>query len=417
MATAFTNKTIEAFKPHESRREIPDPALSGLYMVVQPSGAKSWALRYRYAGKPKKLTLGKWPILGLADARTAASEAIGLLEYGSDPSAAKKRAKAKRIDAVLTGRDTVKVIFERYAKRHLSMLKSGSEVKRRLEVEFLPDFGDCDIGEVTKRNIIEILEEIADSGRGTTANRVRSYLSGFFNWCVARDLISVSPVQGVKKVAKENARTRYLSDDEIRWFWLACERAGYPWSHAGRTLLLTGQRLGEVLGMNDGELFGNIWKLPADRTKNGRQHDVPLAQAVQDILNDIVRVESRARLVFTTTGNTPVSGHFKARNRLARFMKEIATAERGEAVEIERWNLHDLRRTAATNMARLGIPVRVTEAALNHVSGTGGGIVAVYQRHDFADEKRAAMDAWARFVADLVTDQADKVVQLAGGGR
>ena len=417
MAKAFTNKTIEAFKPHESRREIPDPALSGLYMVVQPSGAKSRALRYRYAGKTKKLTLGKWPILGLADARAAASEAIGLLEYGSDPSAAKKRAKANRIDAEITGRDTVKVIFDRYAERYLSKLKTGNQVKRSMEREFLPDFGDCDIGEVTKRDIIDIIEEIFHSGRETLSNRVRSYLSGFFNWCVARDLISVSPVQGVPKFATENARTRYLSDDEIRWFWLACEHAGYPWKQAGQTLLLTGQRLGEVLGMNDGELYGNIWKLPADRTKNGRQHDVPLSQAVQDILNDIVRVESRARLVFTTTGNTPVSGHFKARNRLARFMKEIATAERGEEVEIEHWNLHDLRRTAATNMARLGIPVRVTEAALNHVSGTGGGIVAVYQRHDFADEKRGAMDAWARFVADLVTDQADNVVQLAGSAR
>jgi integrase len=411
MAKAFTNKTIEAFKPHESRREIPDPALSGLYMLVQPSGAKSWALRYRYAGKTKKLTLGKWPILGLADARAAASDAIGLLEYGSDPSAAKKRAKANRIDAEITGRDTVKVIFDRYAERYLSKLKTGNQVKRSMEREFLPDFGDCDIGEVTKRDVIDIIEEIFHSGRETLSNRVRSYLSGFFNWCLARDLISVSPVQGVPKFATETARTRYLSDDEIRWFWLACERAGYPWKQAGQTLLLTGQRLGEVLGMNDGELYGNIWKLPADRTKNGRQHDVPLSQAVQDILNDIVRVDSPARLVFTTTGNTPVSGHFKARNRLARFMKEIATVERGEEVEIEHWNLHDLRRTAATNMARLSIPVRVTEAALNHVSGTGGGIVAVYQRHDYADEKRGAMDAWARFVADLVTDGPDSVLQ------
>ena len=417
MAKAFTNKTIEAFKPHESRREISDPALSGLYMVVQPSGAKSWALRYRYAGKPKKLTLGKWPILGLADARAAASEAMGLLEYGSDPSAAKKRAKASRIDAEITGRDTVKVIFDRFTERHLSTLKRGDENKRMLEREFIPDFGDFDIGEVTRRDIIDLIEEVFLSGRHTTSNRLRSYLSGFFNWCVAREIIPFSPVQGVPKFAKENPRTRYLSDDEIRWFWLACERAGYPWKQAGQTLLLTGQRLGEVLGMNDGELCGNIWKLPADRTKNGHQHDVPLSQTVQDIIDDIVRVESREGLVFTTTGNTPVSGHFKARNRLARFMKEIATAERGEEVEIEHWNLHDLRRTAATNMARLSIPVRVTEAALNHVSGTGGGIVAVYQRHDFADEKRGAMDTWSRFVSDLVADQADNVVQLAGGGR
>lgn len=414
MARAFTTKAIEAAKPEKTRREIPDPALSGLYLVVQPSGAKSWALRYRYAGKPKKLTLGKWPIMGLADARAAASDAIEAVEHGNDPGAVKKKAKAERIEAQLSERDKVKTLLAQYAKRHLSKLKSGNEVKRRLELEFLPGFGDHDIHEITKRDIRELLEKIADSGRITTANRMRLYLSGFFNWCLERDAITVSPVQGVKAVAKEKSRDRVLSDDEIRLFWLACERAGYPWKQAGQTLLLTGQRLNEVLGMTDDELQGDTWYLSADRTKNGRPHDVPLSQTVHDILSGVERIESPARLVFTTTGETPVSGHFKARNRLARIMAEIATEERGEAVEIPHWTFHDLRRTAATGMARLGISVRVTEAVLNHVSGTAAGIVSVYQRHDYADEKRAALQAWARHVLALVEGKPDNVVRLEG---
>ncbi|EEX10097.1 phage integrase family protein [Ruegeria lacuscaerulensis ITI-1157] len=417
MARALTTKSVEAVKPEQNRREIPDPALAGLYLVVQPSGAKSWALRYRFAGRPKKLTLGKWPIMGVADARAAASEAIEALEHGNDPSAAKKKAKAARIEAQLSERDKVKTLLEQYAKRHLSKLRSGSEVKRRLETEFLPRYGDHDIHEVTKRDILELLEKIADSGRITTANRMRLYLSGFFNWCLERDAIPISPVQGVKPVAKEKSRDRVLNDDEIRWFWKACERAGYPWRQAGQTLLLTGQRLNEVLGMTDDELHGDAWHLSAQRTKNGREHLVPLSQAARDVLSSVERIESPSRLLFTTTGRTPICGHFKARNRLSRFMAEIAEAETGEAIEIPHWTFHDLRRTAATGMARLGIPVRVTEAVLNHVSGTGGGIVAVYQRHDFADEKRKALEAWARFVLVLVEGGADNVVQIAEGGR
>lgn len=416
MVKAFTTKAVEAFKPDANRREIPDPALSGLYLVVQPSGAKSWALRYRYAGKPKKLTLGKWPIMGVASARAAASGAIEAVEHGYDPGASKQRAKAERMEAQQSERDKVKTLLSQYAKRHLSKLRSGGEVKRRLDVEFLPGYGDHDIQEITKRDIRELLEKIADSGRITTANRMRLYLSGFFNWCIERDAITLSPVQGVKAVAKETSRDRVLSDDEIRWLWLACERAGYPWRQACQTMLLTGQRLNEVLGMTDSELQGDIWQLPAARTKNKRAHTVPLSEAVQGVLSGAECVKSKAGLIFTTTGETPVSGHYKARNRLMRIMAEIARTETGAPVEIPHWTFHDLRRTAATGMARLGIPVRVTEAVLNHVSGTAAGIVSVYQRHDYADEKRTALEAWARLVAELVDGRADNVVQIEGVG-
>ena len=148
MAKAMTTKAVEALKPGPNRREIPDPALSGLYLVVQPSGAKSWALRYRYAGKPRKLTLGKWPIMGVADARAAASEAIEALELGNDPGAAKRKAKAARIEAHLTERDKIKTLLEQYTKRHLSTLKSGATVKRELDRHVGAVWGDRDIHDI-----------------------------------------------------------------------------------------------------------------------------------------------------------------------------------------------------------------------------------------------------------------------------
>ncbi|MEQ8367652.1 MAG: integrase arm-type DNA-binding domain-containing protein, partial [Roseicyclus sp.] len=395
MAKAMTTKAVEAFKPGPKRREIPDPALSGLYLVIQPSGVKSWALRYRYSGKPRKLTLGKWPIMGVADARAAASEAIEALELGNDPGAAKRKAKAARIEAHLSERDKIKTLLEQYAKRHLSTLKSGATVKRELDRHVRTVWGDRDIHDIARRDVIDLLDGIADSGRVVSANRVRSYLGTFFGWCVDRDIIAMSPAQGVKPVVKEKSRDRVLSDDEIRWFWRACDDLGFPWGPFGKTLLLTGQRLGEVAGISDAEIEGGVWYLSTERTKNGRSHTVPLSEAVRAVLAGVERVESRPRLIYTTTGASPLSGFHKGRNHIAERMAEIASEEAGEPVEIPHWTFHDLRRTAATGMARLGIPVRVTEAVLNHVSGTGGGIVAVYQRHDYADEKRAALDAWA----------------------
>lgn len=413
MAKAFTPKGIEAMKPDPAkRREIPDPALAGLYLVVQPSGARGWALRYRWANKPKKLTLGRWPVMGLADARAAASEAIAKVEAGTDPGAEKKKAKAERIEAQLSERDKIKTLVGDYAKRHLAKLKSGDDVSAQFRRHILPAWGDRDIHEIARRDVIDLLEGIADSGRIATANRVRVYLSHFYNWCVSRDILAISPVHGVAPVGREVSRERVLTDDEVRWFWRACDDLGFPWGPLGQTLLLTGQRLREVAGMRDGEITGMTWHLPAERTKNGRAHAVPLSSAVGDILAGVERVKGKPGYVFTTTGKSPVSGYHKGRNHIAERMAEIAAEERGEPVEIPHWTFHDLRRTAATGMARLGIPVRVTEAVLNHVSGTAAGIVSVYQRHDYADEKRNALDAWARLVADLVEGRADNVVRI-----
>ena len=414
MARALTTKTVEAAKPSDSRCEIPDPALSGLYLVIQPSGVKSWALRYRFAGKPKKLTLGRWPVMGLADARAAASEAIEAVDHGSDPSAAKKRSKAAQMEAQLSERDKVKTLVGQFGKRHLSTLKSGETVKRELNRHVVAVWGERDIHDIAKRDVIDLLDSIADSGRVVTANRVRAYLNKFLNWCAERDIIDQSPAIGVKPVAKERSRDRVLSDEEIRWFWQACDREGQPWGHLGKMLLLTGQRLGEAVNMTDSEVSFDLWHLSADRTKNGRAHDVPLSEAARDVLGGVERVKSDAGYIFTTTGESALQGYHKGRNHIASRMIKIASEEAGQLVEIPHWTFHDLRRTAATCMARLGIPVRVTEAVLNHVSGTGGGIVGVYQRHNFADEKRHALDAWARLVADLVEGSADNVVQIGG---
>lgn len=430
MAKALTTTAIEAAKPGASRREISDGGQDGLFLIVQPSGAKSWALRYRAEGKPVKLTLGRWPAMTLAKARGAAAEALEASKAGDDPATKKRAEKVARLEAQLSDRDKVKTLIGQYDKLRLKHLKSRATVRRELDRFVVAAWGDRNIKSIAKRDVIDLLDEIVESGRAVSANRVRAYLNTFLNWCVERDILVMSPATGVKRATKEKSRERVLSDNEVRWLWHACGELDL-WGPFTKTLLLTGQRLGEVAAMREIEITGSTWHLEGKRTKNGRAHDVHLSDATLDVLAGTMKIKG-AGYLFTTTGNSPLSNFHRGRGAVATKMEELAVKERGdppplteeelkerkesgeplEPTWIRRWTFHDLRRTAATGMARLGIPVRVTEAVLNHVSGTGSGIVAVYQLHDYSAEKRAALDAWARLVASIVEGKADNVVQI-----
>jgi integrase len=270
--------------------------------------------------------------------------------------------------------------------------------------------------------VIELLDRLTDRGVGSMTNRVFSIIRKLFNWCISRDLLMVSPCAGVRPPVPEVRRDRVLTDDELRWFWKATDKLGLPFGPLFKMLALTGQRLSEVAGMAPGEVKAKerLWTIPKARVKNNQEHDVPLSDAALAIIEAMPKIKGDAGhvYVFTTTGNSPVSGWSRAKNNLDKAMLEIARQEAEEAgddpaaVTIPEWRLHDLRRTAASGMGRLGIHLPVTEKVLNHTSGSFAGIVGVYQRHTFADEKRQALDAWARFVASVVDKPADNVVPL-----
>lgn len=277
MARAFTDKTVENMKGDpDKRREVPDPYLSGLYLIVQPTGAKGWALRYRFGGKSKKLTLGRWPVIGLADARAAAGAAQDEIERGTDPAAI-RAAEAVVMAAMPDNRDHVVTVLDKYARDHLSQIRSGDTVKRELTRTIVASFGNRPVCSITRREIRDLLEPIRERAP-ISANRVLTYIRAFMNWCQSQDLIEINPTAGIKKPVKENSRERVLSDNEVRWFWQACERAGQPFGQMGKMLLLTGQRLGEVSKMTDDEITGKLWSLPGARTKNKRPHTVPLTR-------------------------------------------------------------------------------------------------------------------------------------------
>jgi integrase len=271
-------------------------------------------------------------------------------------------------------------------------------------------WGERKIGDIRKVDVILLLDDIADRAP-VQANRTLSHLRKIFNWAIERDLIAVNPCAGVKPPGTEIVRVRRLTgdkqtgnDDELRAIWRTAAATPWPFGPILQLLILTGQRRGEVAGMRWSELDldNKLWTIPAERAKNKTTHMVPLSEAAVEIILRVPRVKN-VDMVFSTTGTSTVSGFSRAKRRL------------DKATGIRDWRLHDLRRTVASGMQRLGIKLEVTEKVLNHRSGSFGGIVGVYQQHDYADETRAALEAWARFVIALASDKpANNVVALRG---
>ena len=385
-------------------------APKGFALRVTKAGGKAFVLRYSGSdGKRRLKTIGPWPTWSLTAAREEAARLRREIDIGGDPLEA-ERPRAVALERAKE--TTVTALVEAYDRAHLSKRRYGPQARRFLDRFAIPAWGDRPVQEITRADVKTLLREIVDAGTPVTANRVLAAVRAFFNWCAAEDYVERSPAEGIKAPAEETPRDRALSDDEIRWLWKATEKVGYPFGPMARLLLLTGQRLREVAEMTDAELRGDAWTLPAARAKNKRDHAVPLSAAVQAELGALPRTDG-SPFLFTTTGKTPVSGFKTGMARLREAMTEVAEKEADEPVEIPHWTFHDLRRTCATGMAQLGIPIHVTEAVLNHKSGTVSGIAAVYNVHDYAAEKRHALDAWANRVLNLVEgSKGENVVPL-----
>jgi integrase len=449
MAKPLTAFSVKSAKPGTQRKEIRDANCRGLYLVVQPAGAKSWAFRYRFNGKPKKLTIG--PVyLGndepetvaldcpctLAGARKLAGEADLQVARGIDPGVHKKRekrdARQRAASAEQLDRDTVeavaRIFIERHARRNtrktswletarLLGLKPDPEDDRKLVRtdsggEVMSQWGDRTIHEITRRDVNELLDRIVSRGSPVAANRTLAAVRKMFAWAVSKDILkTISPCAGVERPFKETSRKRSLSDDELRLVWRGAEAIGAPFGALVKLLILTLQRRDEVGEMRRAELRlpEHLWIIPKERVKNGQEHEVPLSAAAISIFESLPQI-GRSGLLFTTTGETPVSGFSRVKRRLDSEILKLQKADaikRGEdpaTVEpIPHWTLHDLRRTGASGMAPLGIALHVVEKVLNHTSGSFGGVAGIYQKYDFFNEQRSALAAWASHVESVVS--------------
>ncbi len=397
MATArrLTDAGLQRIKrPAEGRLEVWDALAPGLAARIG-SRKTAWIVMYRLAGRQRRMTIGSFPALSVADARERAREVQLSVDRGADPALVELGlGDDRRLTAKTTVRDAVAEYLERYARPRQ---RSYEHTESALRLSLVALHGHRPIGALTRVDIAAMMDRATANGVSVAANRKLAHTRRFFNWLVERGVLAASPVVGIKPPAKEIARDRILSDDEIVAVWRAAEEDGYPFGPLVQLLLLTGQRRSEVAGLrwDELDLAAAAWTLDAARTKSDRMHQVPLSPPALAILTRISEPGRTGPLVFPSQaaldGEQPVSGFRKAKERL--------DARSG----VTGWRLHDLRRTAASGMARLAFDPHVVERVLNHATSAAGPLARVYQRYSYEAEKRAALDAWGAHVEALVS--------------
>ncbi|MEE7450199.1 hypothetical protein MRF4_21645 [Methylobacterium radiotolerans] len=352
----------------------------------------TWVIRPpRGGGRSSLITLGGADLIDAADARRLAREHLARAALGEDTRSARREERAERNRAALT----VKEAFGRYTADAEGRLRPSTRANLRTHLgQHWQGLHALPLASVRRADVAEHLRKITAESGQQAALRARRTLSTVYVWAIGEGLVETNPVTGTNPPAVEVRRERVLSDLELAAVWRACTPTD-DYGRIVRLLILTGARRDEVAQLlwSEIDVASKVWRLPAERSKNRRAHLVPLSEPALDVLAATPRIDGRA-YVFGS-GKGPFSGFSKSKVRLDRQLRFP-----------EPWVIHDLRRTVATGMARLGTPIEVVEKALNHVSGTFGGIVGVYQRHDYAAERRTALNAWASHVLKLAEPQA-----------
>jgi integrase len=425
----LTTVAIAALKPRHRRYEVRDTR-SSLRLIVFPSGKKSWVIRYRRRdGRSAKLTLGTVntitetegaPVIGgpltLAAARKLAAEIDLDRASGRDPAARKRTPDAP----VTFGAGACAFIKEHASRKtrrwHNTARLLGFDPDGAIRPKSLADrWRDRPISDIGGNDVHALVVEARNHGvpglkrrsaspTDQQAREMHATLHRLFSWMIAQRTIAVNPATGVHKPKPPPPRERVLSDDEIRALWTACDelRSG-AFADAIKVMLITGARRDEVGRMHRDELTNDnrLWTLPASRSKNRREHAVPMPSLAREII--AARPVDHEH-VFSFNSRAPVTGWADAKRRIDARMPGVKP-----------WRIHDLRRTAVTGMARAGADLHVIERAINHVSGSFGGIVGVYQKHRYADQVAAALEAWSNLLRDIIGQAPTNVVELRRG--
>jgi integrase len=451
MAKVLTAPTIAKMKPRGNRtREVPDARAPGLYLQIYPSGKQSWALRYRRPdGRPNKLVLGTVNLIGdgkrdadpvigghltLSAVRRLAATLRHQIALGKDPAAIHRAEKqAVALSAADTFAAAAIDFINQYAKKKTRHWKEqarllGLDANGDLELiekGLASRWRDKPLAEITDDDLFRLIEEVRHRGTPGLARKkseaseprariMYATLSKMFNWLLEKRRIKASPMANLKRPAPLPDRDRVLTDGEIIAFWRATDDMPKPFAAVLKLLLLTGCRREEVAGMEVKELSGDglVWTIPSRRTKNRRVHVVPLPPLARAVIADAEQLPDCA-YIFSTNQRTPISGFSKVKKRLDSQMRERLLTSSPRLVNLVNntvlhptpWRLHDLRRTAATGMAELGIQPHIIELCLNHVSGHKGGIAGVYNRSENMPQRRAALEQWADHIVGLVGDR------------
>jgi integrase len=399
----ITKTLVDREKPEEEDRFIWDDELPGFGLKITPAGRKAYVFQYRMEsgrGAPsRRYTIGKhgepWTP---STARIEAGKLADRVKAGDDPMEQKKIRRQNTVEGL---------IANFMASRRQRGLKSADQIERILKKHIPASWKRRAATSITPEDVQKLVDAIADQ-HVTQACRVASYLKTMFRWALTRG-VPVSPAEGVQKPGKERSRTRTPTVSELAEIWRGAGTLGYPFGPAIKTLILTGQRRNEVAGMGwsevertlQGNLEAAVWTIPAFRAKNGEEHIVHLTPFALDVFTQCPMVQDQD-LIFSTTGKTKISGWGKIKKRLdkavhdARQQAAKAAGQDPDKVQpMPHWVLHDLRRSLATGLSDRGVPPHVADRILNHTSRTKGGVAAVYNKAQYANERREALRLWS----------------------
>jgi integrase len=426
MATLeLTKTTVESLTAGERDVYAWDTELRRFGLRLTPPGARIYLVQYR---SPTDLRRTRRVIIGrhgdpwtAETARKAARVILAQVDLGRDPFAdrehmresARRAEEAEKLEALAAQERRFELIAERYIGAVLTAKRSGQEAGRHLRRGPIATWEGRQIGTIRRADVADLIASIRERSPAT-ARLTYAALRGLFSWCIERELVEVSPCDHVRAPARPPARDRVLADEELRAIWQGADALGHPFGPIIKLMMLTGQREAEVAGMtwDEIDLDASTWTLPKGRTKNGREHAVDLSPQVLAI----IRAVPKAGLFLFPARNAPARKHvrpegeptvrpvagFSAAKRILDGDVTRKTKAMLPTAKLAHWRFHDLRRTAATGMAGMGFTPHVVERVLNHASGVTGGLVGVYQRHEYRPERRAALEAWGEHVAAVV---------------
>jgi integrase len=384
----LTKSTIDALPIAQSDVVYWDSGCPGFGVKVTPKGRKVFIVLYRTGGagsKLRKYTIGPYGRVTLHQARVAAQKVSAARLEGHDPAAEKRETRRRLVT------DRVEDLLETFIEQRLAQNRSAGEIARLLRREIGNPWAGKSIHDLTKRNVVEVIEAIVQRGAPVAANKTLKSIKTFLRWCVGRAVLDQSPAEGVPMPAKEVARDRVLADEELARVIFAARKIGGPYGGIVELLALTGQRREEVARLTHQEVdfVRRVWTIPKSRTKNGKAHVVHLSAQSIAVLG---RAVGPGPFMFSLLGTKP----FQEFSRAKRWLDQHSG--------VTGWRLHDLRRTCVSGVARLGVAPHIADKILNHQSGTISGVAAVYQRHEFLAERRAALDLWGAHVAELINE-------------
>ena len=414
----MTDVSIRKLKPKAQRYEVWEDGRTGLGVRVSPRNRKTFVFMYWLNGKARRMTLGVYGEghgqLSLADANVKHAEARKAVGEGRDPASETVEARQAEREAE-TVADLVEAYLEKWARPRK---RSAGEDERILNKEIVPRWGSRKAKDIKRREIIALLDAVVERGAPVMANRTLACVRRMFNWAIERDILDASPCVRIKAPASENRRDRALSDDEIATLWSGLDKTEISETVclALKFLLITGQRKGEVIAAEWSEIdrANGLWTIPAEKAKNGVQHVVPLSPLALTVLDaieaNVTPTDDNGEALQRTTPYLFPSPH-GAKPITARVTSHALCINR-DRIGVENVTPHDLRRTAATRMASLGVDRTVLAKILNHVDRS---VTGRYDTHTYVPEKRAALERWGRKLEEIISgkDTDKKVVELA----